>query len=103
MPDRVAETATLLTELMMEESDQVQKLVLPALRDTLREVRDVRMSLSTEVTNIIGTFGTLNQVAKYTDTLVAFAAAIERLESVLKNLDPFVRIQFQDLFRDPPR
>lgn len=100
MVDPVAEKASALVSALMNETDQIKELVLPALNDVLKQVRDVRMAISGEATQILNSFGTLRKTAEYSEQLERFSRAIEGLVRTVEGLDTPTKERFHDFFRD---
>lgn len=96
--EKTAIAAKEFVDLLMEETDNIKKLVLPALNEALKEVRDVRMAISNEATTILNSYGTLRKTAEYTEQLTKLADAIRHLALTVENVAPGTKAKLADLF-----
>lgn len=98
MADDTGAAAKAFTEALLNEVDNVQKVVLPLLKEMLTETRAVRMAINQEVVMIVQTYGTLQQTAKHAEEMRKLAESIHQLTLVIESIPPHIKVKLEDLF-----
>lgn len=70
-------------EMLEEELKRASDLLIPLLREYLRDVRTIRMGFAEEVVHIINSSRNLNELVKSTPQLLAYGEAVKKLQEVL--------------------
>lgn len=68
---------------VVQEIENIDKTMLPLLREYLGGVRDVRMSIGREVQDIANSTRTLAHLSRHTQEIKEFCDAIDRLSKIL--------------------
>lgn len=70
-------------EVLERELERASNLLLPLLREYLKDVRSIRMGFAEEVIHIINSSRNLNEIVKQTPNLIEYVAVIKQLQETL--------------------